>query len=191
MAELNTVARPYTKAAFEYALEQGSLDQWSEVLATASAVAQDATMKQVIGNPGLTSTQKAEALISVLEENIDEGSKNFVSLLAENQRLLLLPEISAQFEQLKANQQKSVAIDVTTAFDLDEQQQQKLAQALGTKLGREVSLTTQVDKSILGGVVIRADDSGYRWLCSRTYRETGRSYEFLSVRNKHAATESI
>ena len=70
MAELNTVARPYTKAAFEYALEQGSLDQWSEVLATASAVAQDETMKQIIGNPGLTSTQKADALISVLEENI-------------------------------------------------------------------------------------------------------------------------
>jgi len=158
MAELNTVARPYTKAAFEYALEQGSLDQWSEVLATAGAVAQDETMKQVIGNPGLTSAQKAEALFSVLEESIDEGGKNFVSLLAENQRLLLLPEISAQFEQLKANQQKSVVIDVTTAFDLDEQQQQKLAQALGTKLGREVSLTTQVDKSILGGVVVRADD---------------------------------
>lgn len=158
MAELNTVARPYTKAAFEYALDKGALDQWSETLATAGAVAQDATMKQLLGNPALTSEQKAEALFSVLEEQIDEAGKNFVSLLAENQRLPLLPEISAQFEQLKANQQQSVDIDVITAFDLDEQQQQKLAQALGTKLGREVKLTSQVDKSILGGVVIRADD---------------------------------
>ena len=158
MAELNTVARPYTKAAFEYALDKGTLDQWSDMLTTASAVAQDELMVRVLGNPALTSEQKAEALMSVCEEQFDDAGKNYVSLLAENQRLPLLPEISAQFEQLKANQQQSVEIDVTTAFDLDEQQQQKLAQALGTKLGREVNLTSKVDKSILGGVVVRTDD---------------------------------
>lgn len=158
MAELNTVARPYTKAAFEYALDKGTLDQWSDMLTTASAVAQDELMVRVLGNPALTSEQKADALMSVCDEQFDEAGKNYVSLLAENQRLPLLPEISAQFEQLKANQQQSVEIDVTTAFDLDEQQQQKLAQALGTKLGREVNLTSKVDKSILGGVVVRTDD---------------------------------
>jgi F-type H+-transporting ATPase subunit delta len=158
MAEVNTVARPYTKAAFEYALDKGALDQWSDMLTTASAVAQDELMVRVLGNPALTSEQKAEALIFVCEDEIDEAGKNYVSLLAENQRLPLLSEISAQFEQLKANQQQSVEIDVTTAFDLDEQQQQKLAQALGTKLGREVNLSSTVDKSILGGVVIRTND---------------------------------
>lgn len=158
MAELNTVARPYTKAAFEYALDKGTLDQWSDMLATASAVAQDELMVRVLGNPALTSEQKADALMSVCEEQFDDAGKNYVSLLAENQRLPLLPEISAQFEQLKASQQQSVEIDVTTAFDLDEQQQQKLAQALGTKLGREVNLTSKVDKSILGGVVVRTED---------------------------------
>lgn len=158
MAELNTVARPYTKAAFEYALEKGTLDQWASSLATAAAVAQDEVMVRVLGNPALTSQQKAQALISVVEEEIDDAGKNFVSLLAENRRLALLPEISAQFEQLKANQQQCIDIDVTTAFDLDEQQQQKLAQALGKKLGREVSLSSTVDKSILGGVVVRTKD---------------------------------
>lgn len=158
MAELNTVARPYTKAAFEHAVETGSLDQWSEMLTTATAVSQHETMKLVLGNPGLTSEQKAEAMISVCEEQMDPSTKNFISLLAENQRLALLPEISAQFEQLKANQQHSVEVSVTTAFDLGEQQQQKLTQALSSKLGREVSLTTEVDKSIIGGVIVRTDD---------------------------------
>lgn len=158
MAELNTVARPYTKAAFEYALDKGAMDQWSTMLATASAVVQDELMIRVVGNPALTTEQKAEALISVCKDQIDEAGKNYVSLLAENQRLPLLPEISAQFEQLKANQQKSVDIDVTTAFDLDEQQQQKLAQALSKKLGREVNISSTVDKTILGGVVVRTDD---------------------------------
>lgn len=158
MAELNTVARPYTKAAFEHAVETGNLDQWSEMLTTATAVSQHETMKLVLGNPGLTSEQKAEAMISVCEEQMDPSAKNFISLLAENQRLALLPEISAQFEQLKANQQHSVEVSVTTAFDLGEQQQQKLTQALSSKLGREVSLTTEVDKSIIGGVIVRTDD---------------------------------
>ena len=158
MAELNTVARPYTKAVFEFALEKGSLDQWSGMLTTVAGVAGDATMAKVLNNPALTSVQKADAMIAVCEDYLDDSGKNFVQLLAENQRLALLPEISAQFEQLKANHQKSVDVNVTTAFELDEQQQQKLTQALSAKLGREVSLTSSVDKSILGGVIVRSQD---------------------------------
>lgn len=158
MAELNTVARPYTKAAFEHALEKGNLDQWSSMLSVAAQAAQDSEMTLVLGNPALTSEQKADLIIAVCEKHLDDAGKNFVSLLAENQRLALLPEIFAQFEQLKANQTQSVELNVTTAFDLSEQQQQNLTQALGKKLGCEVSMTTEVDKSILGGVVIRTED---------------------------------
>lgn len=158
MAELNTVARPYTKAAFEYALGKGSLDQWAKMLSLCAAVAQDEAMARVLANPALTSEQKASALIGVCDDGLDEAGRNFVSLLAENRRLPLLPEILAQFAQLKANQEKSVDIDVTTAFELDEQQQQKLTQAIGTKLGRDVKMTSQVDKTILGGIIIRSDD---------------------------------
>ncbi|GGK62158.1 F0F1 ATP synthase subunit delta [Amphritea balenae] len=158
MAELNTVARPYTKAAFEHAVDKGNLDQWSEMLVTAAAVTQHETMTLVLGNPGLTSEQKADAMISVCEEQMDDTAKNFMVLLAENQRLALLPKISEQFDQLKASQQHSVEVNVTTAFDLGEQQQQKLTQALSSKLGREVSLTAEVDKSIIGGVIVRTED---------------------------------
>lgn len=158
MAELNTVARPYTKAAFEYALDKGNLDQWSTMLSAAAQVVQDSTMAQVLTNPALTYEQKAEVLISVCEEQMDDAGKNFTVLLAENQRLALLPEIALQFARLKAAQEKKVDVDLTTAFPLDDAQQQKLAQALSTKLGREVKLTSQVDKSILGGVVVRSDD---------------------------------
>lgn len=158
MAELNTVARPYTKAAFEYALDKGNLDQWSSMLSVAAQAAQDSEMALVLGNPALTSEQKAELVIAVAEQQLDDAGKNFINLLSENNRLALLPEIFAQFEQLKANQNKSVDLNVTTAFDLTEQQQQKLTQALGKKLGCEVTLTAETDKEILGGVVIRTED---------------------------------
>lgn len=158
MAELNTVARPYTKAAFEYAREKGSLDQWSTQLSVAAQAVQDSRMARVLSNPALTAEQKADTLISVCEEQIDDAGKNFVHLLAENRRLALLPEIAAQFEILKANLEKKVDVDLTTAFALDDAQQEKLAKALSSKLGREVKLTSRVDKSIIGGVVVRSDD---------------------------------
>jgi F-type H+-transporting ATPase subunit delta len=94
----------------------------------------------VLANPALTSEQKAGTLNGLLEGDIDQAGQNFMALLAENQRLALLPE------------------DLTTAFDLADEQQQKLAKALSTKLGREVAVTAQVDKSILGGVIVRTDD---------------------------------
>ncbi|MBR9827058.1 MAG: F0F1 ATP synthase subunit delta [Oceanospirillales bacterium] len=158
MAELNTVARPYTKAAFEHAREKGSLDQWSNLLSVATQVVQDSQMTPVLSNPALTAEQKAETLIAVCEKQADEAGKNFIYLLAENRRLGLLPEIAAQFEVLKANLEKKVDVDLTTAFALDDAQQEKLAKALSTKLGRTVKLTSLVDKSIIGGVIVRSDD---------------------------------
>lgn len=158
MAELNTVARPYTKAAFEYARDKGNLDQWSNLLSLAAQAVQDSELASLLGNPALTVEQKAELVASVCEKQIDDSSKNFISLLAENRRLPLLPEISAQFDILKANLEKKVDVDLTTAFALDDAQQEKLAQALSSKLGREVKLTSQVDKSIIGGVVVRSND---------------------------------
>lgn len=157
MAEVNTVARPYTKAAFEYAMDKGNLDQWSATLALAAAAAEDEKVARVLGNPALTDTQKADLMVSICED-ADEAGKNFLKLLAENKRLAILPEVSAQFAKLKADQEMSLDIEVTTAFELQDEQQEKLAQALKTKLGRDVTLTSQVDKTILGGVVVRTDD---------------------------------
>jgi F-type H+-transporting ATPase subunit delta len=158
MAELNTVARPYTKAAFEYAVEKGNLDQWADMLSVAATIVSVPTVAQVLGNPALTAEQKAGTMNTLLEGDVDAAGQNFIGLLAENGRLALLPEIASQFRKLKAAQQATVEVGLTTAFEMADEQQQKLAQALSTKLGRSVNVTTSVDKTILGGVVIRTDD---------------------------------
>ncbi|WP_151704780.1 F0F1 ATP synthase subunit delta [Nitrincola alkalilacustris] len=158
MAELNTVARPYTKAAFEFALSKDALEQWSDMLAAASLVVKDSEMVRVLGSLSLTWKQKAELLISVCEKQMDDARSNFIYLLAEKQRLPLLPEIALQFAQLKANHEKSVDITITTAFALEDAQQEQLVQALRSRLGREVKMTSTVDQSIIGGVVIRSND---------------------------------
>ena len=62
------------------------------------------------------------------------------------------------FAQFKANQEKSVDVEVISAFDLEQSIQDKLAAVLGTKLEREVKVSSTTDADLLGGVLIRAGD---------------------------------
>ena len=158
MAELSTLARPYARAAFEFARSREELPAWSAQLANLAAVTLDAAMGQILNNPALTAEQQAQALKDVCGEAINGHGQNFVSILADNKRLTLLPEISALFEQYKANQEKTVDVTVFSAFDVSEETEQSLAQALKTKLERKVKIDSIVDKELLGGVLIRAGD---------------------------------
>ena len=81
MAEVSTVARPYAKAAFEYAQEKGDLTQWSNMLAQASAVAVDSEMKNVLDSPSLTNEQKAEIFVEVCGADLGNEAKTLCSVL--------------------------------------------------------------------------------------------------------------
>ncbi len=158
MAELSTLARPYAKAAFEFAKEQGTLGDWAEQLATVASVTLDPAMASVLGNPALTDEQQAKTLTEICGDSLGNPVNNFVAILADNKRLSLLPEIYSQFSLYKANQEKSVDVEVISAFDLDLGTSEKLAAALGKRLERQVNVTTATDESLLGGVLIRAGD---------------------------------
>ena len=159
MAEISTLARPYAKAAFEHALGQGALDNWSGQLATAAAVAADENVARVLDNPALTSEQQANTLNEVCGDSTGAELKNFVGILSANKRLGLLPEIYRQFELYKADQEKAVDVEVISAFDLPEATVGKLADALGKKLEREIKVSSTTDRDLLGGVLIRAGDT--------------------------------
>ena len=158
MAELSTIARPYAKAAFEFARDNSVLAQWSEQLSTVATVTMDSGMETVLGSPSLTTAQQAQILNDVCGDALGAEIRNFVVILASNKRLALLPEIYALFEQQKANQEKSVDVEVVSAFDMADKTMDKLAAVLTKKLEREVKVSTSTDKDLLGGVLIRAGD---------------------------------
>jgi F-type H+-transporting ATPase subunit delta len=159
MAELSTLARPYAKAAFQYALEAGDLQGWSDSLGTASSVAKQSTVDQLLSSPSSTAAAQAAALTGICGESLSSAGKNFICILSENRRLKLLPQIAQQFEIMKANQEKAIEVDVASAQPLDEEQQEKLTEALSKKLERKVNMQVSLDKSLLGGAVIRAGDT--------------------------------
>ena len=158
MAELTTLARPYAKAAFEHAQAHQQLASWSAMLGLAAAVSQDDTMQRVLKAPRLTCTDKATTFVEVCGDKFDAQARNFLSIVSENNRMELLPEIADMFELYKAEQEKSVDVDVTSAFALNDEQQDKLAKVLSARLNREVRLQVAEDAALIGGVVIRAGD---------------------------------
>jgi len=159
MAELTTLARPYAKAAFESALQDSALDNWSSMLRVSAAITAEEAVRTLLINPALSSEQVAQSFIDVCNEELDAKGQNFVRLLAENKRLELLPEISTLFENLKANQERSVDVEITTAFEISSDISDKLAQALKNRLQREINLATSVDEALIGGAIIRAGDT--------------------------------
>jgi F-type H+-transporting ATPase subunit delta len=158
MAELSTIARPYAKAAFEYARDHGQLSQWAEQLATASAVVADQGLQAALNDPALTAEQQARIFSDVCGDALGVQVRKFIEVLTANKRLTLLPEINLLFAQYKANQEKTVDVDVISAFDLADATREKLAAVLSKKLERQVNVRTSTDKHLLGGVLIRAGD---------------------------------
>ncbi len=159
MAELSTLARPYAKAAFESARAAGDLQGWSDALLLLANVSLDDKVKLILGSPKLRGEEKSQVFIELCSESLNEKQQNFVKILAENKRLGLLASVQEQFELYKANLEKSVDVEIQSAFDISPELQQKIAQALATKLDREVTLQTSVDSSLLGGAIIRAGDT--------------------------------
>ena len=100
----------------------------------------------------------AATVVEVCGDTLLNEGRNFIGVLASNKRLPLLPEISSLFEQYKANQEKTINVDVISAFELSGDTEQSLAEVLSKKLEREVKVDSSVDPSLIGGVLIRAGD---------------------------------
>ena len=158
MAEALTIARPYAQAAFNFASEQGKLQDWSDKLGLLAAVADDADMRELVESPRLTDTQLANLFINIGGDRLDDKTANFIRVLAANRRLGLLPEIAALFEVQRREAEGAVQAELVTAYPATEAQQVEVIASLSRRLGRDVTLTCTTDASLLGGAIVRAGD---------------------------------
>jgi len=158
MSEAITTARPYAQAAFEEAQKLADLKGWSEVLTNLAEAVCHPEIHSVISNPRATKKQVESLMEGLLGTKAKAQQSNFVRILVDNKRLQILPEIAAIFEGLRAEAEKTVNVVVDAAFELTAAQQTKIANSLKARLGSEINLVCQVNKELLGGVVIRAGD---------------------------------
>jgi F-type H+-transporting ATPase subunit delta len=143
MSELSTLARPYAEAVFRMAQGENDLAGWSSRIATLAEIVSDAQVARLIADPAVS----ADRVVGL-----------FVKVLAENERLVLLPEIGTQFETLKASAEGLLEATITSAQELTQAQVDDLVAGLKTKFNRAVNVQVAVDPELIGGAVIAIGD---------------------------------
>ena len=166
MAENNTLARPYAQALFELASESSSLGDWASALNALAPAVADPAFESVSGNPRMSADDVLGFVAGLADKlpgaerfaSTDGEGANFLKLLIENDRLSLMPEIADRFERLKDAAENTVDVTITSATALGDGEVSQITQALKSRLGREVNVTTTTNEDLIGGAVIRAGD---------------------------------
>jgi F-type H+-transporting ATPase subunit delta len=164
MADNSTIARPYAKALFDVASEARDLEAWSAALRVAARVVTEDSAREFLGRPELDTAKRAEFLATVCSGLEGAGvlasgsGRNLLELLSENDRLQALPDIAAEFDRLKTRAENKIKVTLVSASEVDTAQAQTVTRALEKTLGRQVDLALEVDPTLLGGAVVRAED---------------------------------
>lgn len=156
-AHLN-IARPYALAAFDYARDKQQLPTWKAFLASASHMAREPSIVRLVSNPQIPSAKLFDLFQEVLASVLDAERKNFLFLLAQNKRLMALPDIAGLFDSYLAVLEKISEVRVITAIETKEDFRQKLARALTKRIQHEVTLHCEIDPLIIGGAIIHIGD---------------------------------
>ena len=139
MSEFITVARPYAKAAFDFAVEHQSVERWQDMLAFAAEVTKNEQMAEFLSG-ALAPETLAESFIAVCGEQLDENGQNLIRVMAENGRLNALPDVLEQYIHLRAVSEATAEVDVISAAALSEQQLAKISAAMEKRQSRKVKL---------------------------------------------------
>ena len=159
MAELSTVARPYAEALFAAACDdKAGLQAWADLVSELSQVASTPDVREAMADPRLGDTQRVELFSGLVKAELPQAARNFIALLVENDRLLLLPEIATQFVALRNRHDGTAQAEITSAFELSDAQVQELVAGLEKKFGLKLKPVVTVDQSLIGGVRVAVGD---------------------------------
>ena len=157
MSEFTTVARPYAKAAFDFAVEHNQLAQWQSMLNFAAAVVTDDSMQNILVSD-LSAAKIADLIIKICDDQLDQYGANLIRIMAENKRLQVLPAVLALFNEYVDDYKSITEVYVTSAFPLSDKQQQNIITAMEKRLARKVKLNCNVDSTLIAGAIIRTDE---------------------------------
>lgn len=187
MADLSTLARPYAKAAFDYANENGVVNDWEDFLFIASTIVKDKSFHPLLDNPAVSAEQKSVALTDLYDTQVVNSSdsafrlllnntkghghnstvgypkvsaalSNFVNQLAQQERLALLPEVYEHYRRHKSSSLKQLDAYVTSAYPLTNEERELFKTRLAMSLNASVIIHESVDPSLLAGATIKVGD---------------------------------
>nr|VFK59068.1 MAG: F-type H+-transporting ATPase subunit delta [Candidatus Kentron sp. UNK]VFK69003.1 MAG: F-type H+-transporting ATPase subunit delta [Candidatus Kentron sp. UNK] len=153
-----TLARPYALAAFKLAQEEKKLEPWFEMLRFLAEVTASPDVVKIIQDTRVSKLRLVTLVLDLAEGKLSKTRKNFIRVLAEAGRMGIIQEILELFEKELDSFEKRSRVKVMSAYPLTPARQEDIKVAMTKRLGREVILSVDVDKSLIGGVVIRVGD---------------------------------
>ncbi len=151
-------ARRYAEAVFELARETDSLQRWQDEFGLLAEVYDDPRVAFFFQSPRRSVTAKWETARRMFEGRIGQDVLNFFLLLIDRDRTELIPRVRERFDALVREASGVQTAEVTTAIELNEEEQRRIAEELGRITGKRIELQTRVDPAIIGGMVARIGD---------------------------------
>lgn len=158
MAEIATIARPYAEAAFDVAAAANALPDWSTLLDELAVIAANDDLREALADPRVTPPQQVELVLAAVKTAVSEAQRNFLQVLAQNDRLGVLPAIAEQFEALRAAREGVADAEVESAFPLGEGEVSALVGALEKRFRRRIRPHVKIEPALIGGVRVTIGD---------------------------------
>ncbi|GAB1538233.1 ATP synthase F1 subunit delta [Scytonema sp. NUACC21] len=151
------IVQPYAAALMSVAQSRDLTDRIGEdVRSLLSLLSQSEQLQNFLANPFVAAEDKKSVINRILGDNADAYLRNFLLLLVDRRRILLLREICQQYLALLRQLKQTVLAEVISAIPLSDAQQQAIREKVIAMTGaREVELDTKIDRELIGGVIIR------------------------------------
>jgi F-type H+-transporting ATPase subunit delta len=153
------IAQVYARSLFEAAKERDKLDDVRDQLAQASAaLGEDQNLQIFFFSPYFSTQEKKDGMRKAIT-GADELVANFLEVLIENHRMPAIFRVRRVYDELWAEENKLLAVQITSAVELDEKVVKEIGEEIGKRTGRKIDLATEVEPDILGGIVVRVGNS--------------------------------
>ncbi len=158
MARRKTAARRYAEAAFEVAVRDDAVEAWRKELDTAAAIVADERVGRALANPSIPLDTRIATAESILGKLVSAPVLNLIRLMLRRGRIEELPRLAAEFRRLDDERQGIVRATATSALPLTPDEVTALTKRLAQTTSGRVELDTEVDRNLLGGLVVRLGD---------------------------------
>ena len=159
MAEISTIARPYAVATYKLGKETKSLAKWSEMLAFAAAVANNAQMQAYVQDPKVVASDLQTTFLKVCGDKLNEQGQNLIKVLVEYNRMSIFPAIASAFETLKAQDEGTLDAQIIAASKPTGAEINDLLKRLEAKFGKKIEADVTIDAELIGGFKIIVGDT--------------------------------
>lgn len=156
-AAVEGVAGRYATALYELATENSAVsDVENDLKSVQSMINESEDLQRLVRSPVISAEDQVRGISAVLEKaGISGLPANFVKVLAKNRRLFAVSDMISAFQKLAAAERGEVTADVTSASELSDAQVGQLKDTLKQAVGKHVMLSTHVDASLLGGLIVK------------------------------------